>query len=157
MNEFSVLRILKNTRFYLHICSEKRRGYKHAIDGLMRIVKDEGVRILWSGAIPTMGRAAIVNGAQLGTYSRSKMFLKDTGLQEFSFTLMSTQNIRKRTLLKSGEYSLFQGHLEEGLLVQFLAGMIAGIVAASASLPMDIAKTRWAPLLNVRLLGNFMN
>ncbi|XP_048509707.1 mitochondrial 2-oxoglutarate/malate carrier protein-like [Athalia rosae] len=96
----------------VHLPPEKRRGYKHAVNGLIRIAKEEGVLRLWTGSIPTTGRAAIANGAQLGTYSRSKMFLKDSGL------------------------------LEEGLLLQFIASLMSGIVAATASLPIDIAKTR---------------
>ena len=46
----------------------------------MDIGKTEGIRGLWRGAVPTMTRAAIVNGAQLGTYSRAKMMWKDTGI-----------------------------------------------------------------------------
>ncbi|XP_046753186.1 mitochondrial 2-oxoglutarate/malate carrier protein-like [Diprion similis] len=96
----------------IRICPEKRRSYKHAIDGLFRIVKEEGIHTLWTGAMATVCRAAIANGAQLGTYSRSKTMLKDTG------------------------------HFEDGLPMQFVAGLISGLVAGTASLPMDIAKTR---------------
>ena len=56
----------------------KRRNYKNAIDGLLTIMKKDGFVSLWRGGAPTMSRAAIVNGAQLGTYSRTKMFLRDT-------------------------------------------------------------------------------
>jgi hypothetical protein len=42
-------------------------------------VKEEGVLTLWRGAVPTMGRAMVVNAAQLASYSQAKQFLLDTG------------------------------------------------------------------------------
>lgn len=45
----------------------------------MDISKKEGITALWRGTIPTLGRAAVVNGVQLGTYSRAKYALLDTG------------------------------------------------------------------------------
>nr|XP_003706117.1 PREDICTED: mitochondrial 2-oxoglutarate/malate carrier protein-like [Megachile rotundata] len=96
----------------VHLPPEKRRNYRNAVVGLIDIGKTEGIRGLWRGAVPTMARAAIVNGAQLGTYSKAKLMLKDTG------------------------------HFEEGVLLQFLAAMISGFVMCSTSLPMDVAKTR---------------
>lgn len=58
---------------------EKRQNYRNAVVALIGIAKKEGVRALWRGAVPTMTRAAIVNGTQLGTYSKSKELLLDTG------------------------------------------------------------------------------
>ncbi|KAK2582290.1 hypothetical protein KPH14_004632 [Odynerus spinipes] len=57
---------------------EQRRNYRNVITAIMTISKNEGVKTLWRGVVPTMGRAAIVNGAQLGTYSRTKYALIDT-------------------------------------------------------------------------------
>lgn len=57
----------------------ERRNYKNVFDSLFRIVKEEGVFTLWRGAVPTMGRAMVVNAAQLATYSQAKQFLLDTG------------------------------------------------------------------------------
>lgn len=56
----------------------ERRNYKNVFDSLFRIVKEEGVLTLWRGAIPTMGRAMVVNAAQLASYSQAKQFLLDT-------------------------------------------------------------------------------
>lgn len=58
---------------------EKRKNYKTAIHGIVNIWKTEGFTRLWRGAVPTMGRAAVVNGSQLGTYTRAKLMLQDTG------------------------------------------------------------------------------
>jgi solute carrier family 25 oxoglutarate transporter 11 len=57
----------------------ERRNYKNVFDSLFRIVKEEGVLTLWRGAVPTMGRAMVVNAAQLASYSQAKQFLLDTG------------------------------------------------------------------------------
>lgn len=58
----------------------ERRNYKNAFNALVRIVKEEGFLALWRGTIPTMGRAMVVNAAQLASYSQSKEMLLNTGL-----------------------------------------------------------------------------
>lgn len=47
-----------------------RRNYKNVFDAMLRMVREEGILTLWRGAIPTMGRAMVVNAAQLATYSQ---------------------------------------------------------------------------------------
>ncbi|XP_076765657.1 mitochondrial 2-oxoglutarate/malate carrier protein isoform X2 [Xylocopa sonorina] len=88
----------------------ERRNYRNAVVGIIRIWRTEGVTRLWRGAVPTMTRAAIVNGAQLGTYSKAKLVLQDTGL------------------------------FEEGSILSFMAAMISGLTMAVASLPVDNTK-----------------
>ncbi|XP_039756613.1 mitochondrial 2-oxoglutarate/malate carrier protein-like [Pararge aegeria] len=51
---------------------EQRRNYKNVMDALIRIVREEGVLKLWRGATPTVGRAMVVNAAQLSTYSQAR-------------------------------------------------------------------------------------
>nr|XP_050856631.1 IQ domain-containing protein H-like isoform X1 [Vespula vulgaris]XP_050856632.1 IQ domain-containing protein H-like isoform X1 [Vespula vulgaris] len=91
---------------------EKRRNYKNVLSALMDISKKEGITALWRGTIPTLGRAAVVNGVQLGTYSRAKYALLDTG------------------------------YFVDNLGTQFLAANISGFVATLTSLPLDLAKTK---------------
>ncbi|XP_063626237.1 mitochondrial 2-oxoglutarate/malate carrier protein-like [Cydia splendana] len=52
--------------------ADQRRNYKNVADALMRIVREEGVLKLWRGATPTVGRAMVVNAAQLSTYSQAR-------------------------------------------------------------------------------------
>lgn len=59
--------------------SDQRRNYKNVFDALFRIVKEEGLFTLWRGAVPTMGRAMVVNAAQLASYSQAKQMLLETG------------------------------------------------------------------------------
>ena len=61
----------------------ERRNYKNVFDALFRITKEEGILTLWRGAIPTMGRAMVVNAAQLASYSQAKQILLDTGSMFF--------------------------------------------------------------------------
>ncbi|CAB3380160.1 Hypothetical predicted protein [Cloeon dipterum] len=91
----------------------ERRNYKSVFDALFRITKEEGVLTLWRGAIPTMGRAMVVNAAQLASYSQAKQILLDTG------------------------------YFHDNILCHFVSSMISGLVTTAASMPVDIAKTRW--------------
>ncbi|XP_076293101.1 mitochondrial 2-oxoglutarate/malate carrier protein [Lasioglossum baleicum] len=91
---------------------EKRWNYRNGFAGLIHIAKKDGVFSLWRGAVPTMIRGGVVNGTQLSTYSKAKVMLLDSG------------------------------HFEEGVLLQFCASMISGLLTCLTSLPMDVAKTR---------------
>ena len=59
-----------------------------------------------------MARAAVVNAAQLSSYSQAKELL------------------------------LASGYFSEGIVMHFFASMISGLVTTIASMPVDIAKTR---------------
>ncbi|KRT79703.1 mitochondrial carrier protein [Oryctes borbonicus] len=90
----------------------ERRNYSWAGNALVRITKEEGVRVLWRGALPTMGRAMVVNAAQLASYSQAKQFLLSTG------------------------------YLGDDIKCHFAASMVSGLMTTAASMPVDIAKTR---------------
>ncbi|ESO91331.1 hypothetical protein LOTGIDRAFT_209667 [Lottia gigantea] len=91
---------------------DQKRGYKNVIDALLRICKEEGVVTMWRGCIPTVGRAMVVNAAQLSTYSQAKQILVQSG------------------------------YFHDGLFLHFCASMISGLATTAASMPVDIAKTR---------------
>merc|ERR1712157_432563 len=77
---------------------------------------------LWRGAIPTMGRAMVVNAAQLASYSQAKQFILIVGYLD--------------------EQGKFQTFFKDGVLCHFVASMFSGLVTTTASMPVDIAKTR---------------
>ena len=106
--EISLIRMTADGRLPL----DQRRNYSSVVNAMTRIIKEEGIATLWRGCIPTMGRAAVVNAAQLSSYSQAKQFL-----------------------LKSGKF-------QEGMFMHFTASMISGFVTTVASMPVDIAKTR---------------
>ncbi|VDL97884.1 unnamed protein product [Schistocephalus solidus] len=90
----------------------ERRSYTHVFNALYRIVKEEGLLALWRGAVPTMGRAAVVNVAQLVSYSQFKqMFL---------------------------EYEL----MRDNFGLHLVSSMCSALITTITSLPVDIAKTR---------------
>lgn len=91
---------------------EQQRGYTSVFNALARIVGEEGIVALWRGAFPTIGRAMVVNAAQLASYSQAKQNLVGTG------------------------------YFTEGLFLHFVASMISGLITTAASMPVDIAKTR---------------
>ncbi|XP_053975721.1 mitochondrial 2-oxoglutarate/malate carrier protein-like [Hylaeus volcanicus] len=90
----------------------ERRNYKNVFNALVRIVREEGVLALWRGTVPTMGRAMVVNAAQLASYSQTKEILLDTG------------------------------YFKENITLHFVSSMISGLITTAASMPVDIAKTR---------------
>ncbi|XP_047358186.1 mitochondrial 2-oxoglutarate/malate carrier protein-like [Vespa velutina] len=96
----------------IKLSPEKRRNYKNVISALVDICQKEGITTLWRGTAPSIGRAAIVSGVQLGTYSRLKYALIDTG------------------------------YFVDNSWTQFLAAILSGFVATLTSLPLDLAKTK---------------
>ncbi|XP_076632563.1 mitochondrial 2-oxoglutarate/malate carrier protein [Colletes latitarsis] len=90
----------------------ERRNYKNVFNALVRIIKEEGILALWRGTVPTMGRAMVVNAAQLASYSQTKEILINTG------------------------------YFKENITLHFVSSMISGLVTTAASMPVDIAKTR---------------
>ncbi|KAI5753988.1 hypothetical protein M8J77_004818 [Diaphorina citri] len=90
----------------------ERRNYKNVFHALYRMTSQEGVLTLWRGTIPTMGRAMVVNAAQLASYSQAKQFL------------------------------LSLSYFEENIFCFFVSSMISAFITTVASMPVDIAKTR---------------
>lgn len=91
---------------------EQRRNYRHAGEALVRIVRQEGLLALWRGTESTVSRAMIVTAAQMAFYDKSKQILIEV-LQ-----------------------------LPDAPGTHSIASLVAGGVAAIASNPFDVAKTR---------------
>lgn len=92
---------------------EKRRNYKHAIDGIVRMVKEEGgPKSLFRGVWPNTLRAGLMTSSQLATYDEAKAYLMKT------------------------EY------FDEGVMTHFTASLISGLVATTVCSPVDVVKTR---------------
>lgn len=47
-----------------------RRNYTGVFNALLRITREEGLLTLWKGCVPTIGRAMVVNMAQLASYTQ---------------------------------------------------------------------------------------
>lgn len=90
----------------------ERRNYKSVVDAIGRMARTEGVRSLWRGSSLTVNRAMLVTASQLATYDQVK------------------------------EGILSSGAMADGLGTHVSASFAAGIVAAVASNPVDVVKTR---------------
>lgn len=90
----------------------QRRNYKSVIDAITRMSKQEGVTSLWRGSSLTVNRAMIVTASQLASYDQ----IKETILEK--------------------------GVMRDGLGTHVTASFAAGFVAAVASNPVDVIKTR---------------
>lgn len=106
--EVSLIRMTSDGR----LPAAERRGYKNVFDALVRITREEGVLTLWRGCVPTIGRAMVVNAAQLASYSQAKQILLSTS------------------------------YFKDNIGCHFAASMISGLITTAASMPVDIAKTR---------------
>jgi len=91
---------------------EKQRRYKHAIDGLMRMTREEGVASLWRGVWPNSMRAALMTASQLASYDAIKSTL------------------------------ITHTSLQDNTLTYFISSFLAGFVATTICSPVDVIKTR---------------
>ncbi|XP_071778987.1 mitochondrial dicarboxylate carrier [Centroberyx gerrardi] len=92
--------------------AELRRNYAHALDGLFRVWKEEGMKKLFSGATMASTRGALVTVGQLACYDQSKQLV------------------------------LSAGYLTDNILTHFLASVFAGGCATILCQPLDVVKTR---------------
>ncbi|XP_076609196.1 mitochondrial dicarboxylate carrier isoform X3 [Chaetodon auriga] len=91
---------------------ELRRNYAHALDGLLRVWREEGVKKLFSGATVASTRGALVSIGQLSCYDQSKQLVLATG------------------------------YLTDSILTHFVASVFAGGCATVLCQPLDVVKTR---------------
>lgn len=91
---------------------ERRRNYKHAIDGLFRMARDEGFASLFRGVGPNSARALLMTSSQLASYDGFKQLC----------------------LSKFG--------MQDSMGTHFLSSFLAGFVATSICNPVDVIKTR---------------
>ncbi|KAJ0239703.1 Mitochondrial uncoupling protein 4 [Hirschfeldia incana] len=90
----------------------ERRNYAGVGDAIKRMARGEGVGSLWRGSALTINRAMIVTAAQLASYDQFKEGMVESGV------------------------------MRDGLGTHVVASFAAGIVAAVASNPVDVVKTR---------------
>ncbi|NXA76297.1 DIC protein, partial [Thryothorus ludovicianus] len=90
----------------------QRRNYSHALDGMYRVLREEGLKKLFSGASVASSRGALVTVGQLSCYDQAKQLVLATGL------------------------------LSDNIFTHFLSSFIAGICATFLCQPLDVLKTR---------------
>jgi solute carrier family 25 oxoglutarate transporter 11 len=90
----------------------QRRNYKGVVDAISQMSKQEGVASLWRGSALTVNRAMIVTASQLASYDQFKEMLLEKNV------------------------------MNDGLGTHVTASFAAGFVAAVASNPVDVIKTR---------------
>ncbi|CAJ0565570.1 unnamed protein product, partial [Mesorhabditis spiculigera] len=90
----------------------ERRNYKHAVDGVVRIVREEGVQRLFNGATMATSRAILMTIGQLAFYDQIKQTILASGLAE------------------------------DNLVTHFSSSITAASIATLMTQPMDVLKTR---------------
>ena len=94
------------------LAPDKQRKYKHAIDGIVRMVREEGMHSLWRGVWPNSMRAVLMTASQLASYDG------------FKRALLTNLNMK------------------DDLTTHFTASFMAGFVATTICSPVDVIKTR---------------
>ncbi|KAF8641014.1 hypothetical protein AX17_000659 [Amanita inopinata Kibby_2008] len=95
-----------------------RYGYRNAIIGLVRLVKEEGLKGLGRGLGTNMSRAVLMNASQVGSYD----FFKS--------------NLLHRHL------PIVDYQLKDNLLLHVLASCLSGTVATTICSPADVLRSR---------------
>ncbi|KAK4506843.1 hypothetical protein PRZ48_000576 [Zasmidium cellare] len=90
----------------------ERRNYKHAGEGLIRMIREEGFGSLFRGVWPNSTRAVLMTASQLASY-----------------------DIFKKQLLEHTS-------MGDNLYTHFSASLMAGFVATTVCSPVDVIKTR---------------
>ncbi|CAI9111125.1 OLC1v1011267C1 [Oldenlandia corymbosa var. corymbosa] len=90
----------------------QRRNYKSVVDAIGSMAKSEGIASLWRGSSLTVNRAMLVTASQLASYDQIKESILETHV------------------------------MKDGLGTHVTASFAAGFVAAVASNPVDVIKTR---------------
>ncbi|NXE70383.1 DIC protein, partial [Calcarius ornatus] len=87
-------------------------SYSHALDGMYRVLREEGVKKLFSGASVASLRGALVTVGQLSCYDQAKQLVLATGF------------------------------LSDNVFTHFLSSFVAGLCATFLCQPLDVLKTR---------------
>lgn len=90
----------------------ERRNYKNAVEGLTRMIREEGIASLFRGVWPNSLRAVLMTASQLASY-----------------------DIFKKELLE-------RTSMGDTLSTHFTASFLAGFVATTVCSPVDVVKTR---------------
>jgi len=97
---------------------EQRYNYKHALDGLVKLVKEEGLKGLTRGLTPNTTRAVLMNASQVGSYDY------------FKYSLL-------------GKPVPFVGYqFQDNLVLHTVSSCAAGTVATTVCAPADIIRSR---------------
>ncbi|PWY97059.1 putative DIC1-mitochondrial dicarboxylate carrier [Testicularia cyperi] len=96
----------------LNLPKESRYGYKNCVDGLVRIVKDDGAATLFRGLSPNVVRSVVMNVSQLGSYDLFKGILQSLNV------------------------------IPDGPVLQTAASFCAGTLCTTLCTPIDVVKSR---------------
>ncbi|PWN47440.1 putative DIC1-mitochondrial dicarboxylate carrier [Violaceomyces palustris] len=104
--------VLVRTCSDLNLPKEARYGYRNCIDGLFRIVREDGTSSLFRGLGPNVFRSVVMNICQLSAYDVFKNAIQRTNI------------------------------LEDGPMLHTVASFCAGTLSTTVCTPIDVVKSR---------------
>ncbi|XP_043791943.1 mitochondrial dicarboxylate carrier isoform X1 [Apis laboriosa] len=96
----------------IKLSPQLRRNYKHALDGVIRVIQEEGIRQLFSGCSTATLRATLMTIGQLSFYDQIKIILLESG------------------------------YFKDNPITHIISSIFAGAVATTFTQPFDVLKTR---------------
>lgn len=133
--------------------ANERFGYKHALNGVIRMGREEGLTSFFRGVVPNVTRAVLMNASQLATWVRIDRETKEwTGIWDSRFIFqLSSHGISSSHsvfILPFSRYDFFKdgllssGYFHEGTPLHVAASALAGTVATTVCSPADVIKAR---------------
>ena len=92
--------------------AEQRRNYRNALNGIIRMSREEGLRVAFRGVLPNSLRAMLMTASQLASYDTIKHAI------------------------------LTNTPLKDNMGTHFAASIAAGFIATTICSPVDVIKTR---------------
>lgn len=91
---------------------EQRRNYRNVVDGMIRMARQEGLPGYFRGWVPNSSRAAVQTAGQLASYDSIKRIM------------------------------IHDLAMADNLTTQLSASFMAGVIATTATHPIDVIKSR---------------
>ncbi|EDQ89859.1 uncharacterized protein MONBRDRAFT_16686 [Monosiga brevicollis MX1] len=107
---------IENNRYVTGLYQGRQPRYKNGFEGLIRLLREEGIRAAYKGTSATAARAALGTGAQVASYDHCKYLCKKHNVGPLG---------------------------KEGLPLHVFSAFVAGICFTTCAAPADIIKSQY--------------
>jgi solute carrier family 25 (mitochondrial dicarboxylate transporter), member 10 len=114
----------------------QRYGYHNCFDGLYRVAKEEGVRVLYRGTTPNVLRSVSMSKSKQ-TYPSFVSSYLIMSVRPFctDVSQLAAYDAIKASLISTG-------HFKDDVQTHLTTGVLAGTLATTVAAPFDVLKSR---------------